>query len=137
MAPNVTWEYPKVFPLPPDASSNDDLCEASASAAPFRIAIFVFAWRRVTSLQRTLASLLAAEYCGGRLSLTILFDSLPDKAAMAVAEYVRWPHGPFRIVVESSANGLRSMWVHVMSREQPAPSQSRGRALGATRVCVE
>ena len=117
MAPNVTWGYPKVFPLPPDASSNDDLCEASASAAPFRIAIFVFAWRRVTSLQRTLASLLAAEYCGGRLSLTILFDSLPDKAAMAVAESVRWPHGPFRIVVESSANGLRNMWVHVMSRE--------------------
>ena len=28
-----------------------------------------------------------------------------------------WPHGPFRIVVESSANGLRNMWVHVMSRE--------------------
>ena len=50
-------EYTAVFPDYPIHGANDDnLCEASAGAAPLRIAIFVFAWRRVRSLRRTLAS---------------------------------------------------------------------------------
>jgi hypothetical protein len=113
-------EYTAVFPdypLPLYGANDDNLCEISAGAAPLRIAIFVFAWRRVRSLRRTLASLLAAEYCGATLSLTILFDAQPSEAAVAVAESIAWRHGPFRIVIEPSPNGVRNMWVRVLSRE--------------------
>ena len=114
-------DYPIVFPelppMPPTLAAADaSLCDGSAGAT-LRIAVFVLAWRRVNSLRRALASLQMAEYCGGRLSLTVLFDAQPSEAAVAVARGVVWTHGPYRVVVARTSHGVRGMWVHALSRE--------------------
>lgn len=120
------------------------VCESAAftgAGASHRldVAIFVFAWKRLASLKRLVASLQQAEYCGGvaagRMSLTFLMDA---GGSPAVEEYVRsvqWAHGPTRVVVErplacaadarpadrcGGGRGIRGMWIDVMARELEA-----------------
>lgn len=45
------------------------------SEKPLNVTIFVFAWRRLTSLRRLIRSLQSSEYCGRRVPLHILLDS--------------------------------------------------------------
>ena len=103
-------------PKLPLVRRNDSYCDEVA-AASLRIAIVVFAWRRVTSLQRTVKSLLVAEYCGHEVSLILIFDAKPAEAAVTFARSVRWPHGLSRVVVEPEARGIRGMWLDVLTRE--------------------
>ena len=101
------------------------------------IAIFVFAWKRLASLKRLVASLQSAEYCdgaaAGRLSLTFLIDVGASPRVEAYARSVTWLHGPIRVVVEQPAactgapseecgggRGIRGMWIDVMARELEA-----------------
>ena len=89
------------------------------------VAIVIFAWQRMASLQRVVNSLLAAEYCGFKVTLIIILDANPAPAAV---EYARtgfeWPHGPRRVVTESSPNGIRGMWTRVLTRELERESEA-------------
>ncbi|EOD28668.1 hypothetical protein EMIHUDRAFT_456961 [Emiliania huxleyi CCMP1516] len=98
-----------------------DLPEFAVGAPRPKIAIFVFAWRRLASLRRLVDSLLAAEYCGHTMPLTIMVDG---GALAAVREYVRgveWRHGPLRLVVADdgpapvASLGIRGMWINCSS----------------------
>ena len=50
------------------------LAEFDPRARRLNMTIFVFAWRRLASVQRLLDSLQAAEYCGHQIPLTIFVD---------------------------------------------------------------
>ena len=88
------------------------------------VAVFVFAWRRVASLKRLVASLQGAEYCGANLSLTILFDARPAGFAVAFARTLSWPHGPYRYVIATRPYGIRGMWTEVLSQELEREAES-------------
>ena len=100
-----------------NATSATGAACADLTTDRFDVAIFVFAWRRIASLKRTLSSLQAAEYCGDRLALTILFDASPLSTAVSVAKGIHWPHGPLNVVVEEQPRGVRGMWTTALSRE--------------------
>lgn len=88
------------------------------------VEIFVFAWRRLASLQRLVKSLQAALYCGHTVALTFLFDAGASPAVVAYARAVVWQHGRVRCVVEDTSHGVRGMWIDVLSRELELHSSS-------------
>jgi len=80
------------------------LPEFGAASRP-RISIYVFAWRRLTSLMRLLQSLSQAEYCGHEMGLTVLVDG---GALASVVDYVkafRWKHGPLKLLLQDEIGG--------------------------------
>ena len=62
-------------------------------------------------------SLQAAEYCGSRVNLIVLFDAKASAAAVELARSIDWPHGARRVVTESESHGIRGMWTQVLGRE--------------------
>lgn len=73
---------------------------------PWRFRIHVFAWRRIYSLQRLLASLIAAQYDGALVELHFFIDGDPVDGVVTLAENFTWPHGPKRIHVHPYRVGL-------------------------------
>lgn len=144
---------PFADPPPPAPRSTSELAHICGSAefAPdsprLDVAVFVFAWRRLASLQRLINSLQSAEYCGFNISLTILLDVGASPAVIAYSHAIRWAHGRQRVVEERpppecegsaelriAANasswgavrgkcvgqGIRGMWIDVLGRELSA-----------------
>jgi hypothetical protein len=91
-----------------------DLPEFKPDRPALNLTIFVFAWRRLASLQRTMRSLQLAEYCGRRVPLVIMLDG---GALKQVTEYIgnlSWPHGTKRIISydeHGKSLGIRGMWI--------------------------
>lgn len=133
------WGTPERATEPPTGyRTNQSICmSAEFAGGAFDMGIFVFAWRRASSLQRLVDSLLAAEYCGARIPLTFLIDAGGSAAVEALARSVRWPHGEVRVVAEQArcqpvaglrgrggngqpkceGRGIRGMWIDVLGRE--------------------
>jgi len=99
-----------------------NLPDFAPDARRLNMTIFVFAWRRLTSLQRLVSSLQNAEYCGHKLPLTISIDG---GASLEVEDYVRnlqWVHGEKRLVLYTQMGlslGIRGMWLNASSPSVP------------------
>ena len=120
--PPIIEPHEQAYSSPPSPPSKAAaaLCKRREfSSKPLDIAIYVFAWRRLDSLQRLVRSLQAAEYCGRatNLSLTFLLDAEARPAVYTYANAVVWPHGRKRVVLEPTRKGIRGMWLEVLSRE--------------------
>ena len=123
IAPTVTVREAGAAPAPvTPVQSVCELPEFAPGARRLNMTIFVFAWRRLTSLQRLLSSLQNAEYCGHKLPLTISVDG---GASPEVVDYVRslqWVHGEKRLLLYDQMGlslGIRGMWLNASSPSAP------------------
>lgn len=92
----VAWKL-----TPPTANTSCD-----PSHVPWRYRIHVFAWRRIHSLQRLLASLTAAQYDGVSVELHFFIEGDPVAGVVNLAENFTWPHGLKSIHVHPYRVGL-------------------------------
>ena len=98
------------------------LAEFAPSARRLNMTIFVFAWRRLASLQRLLDSLQAAEYCGHQIPLTIFVDGGASEAVVSAARAAAWTHGKKALVLYDELGltlGIRGMWINASSLDAP------------------
>ena len=98
------------------------LAEFAPSARRLNMTIFVFAWRRLASLQRLLDSLQAAEYCGHQVPLTIFIDGGASKVVETAARDATWTHGKKALVLYDELGlslGIRGMWINASSLDAP------------------
>ena len=98
------------------------LDEFAPRARRLNMTIFVFAWRRLASLQRLLDSLQAAEYCGHQIPLTIFVDGGASEAVVSAARAAAWTHGKKALVLYGElglTQGIRGMWINASSLDAP------------------
>lgn len=106
--PAATAE-PKAAPL----RSICDTPEFAADSPRLNVTIYVFAWKRVASLKRTLQSLQQAEYCGHTLPLHIIIDGGALPEVRRVAQEMEWRHGlkAVHYYSDDAPRGIRGMWI--------------------------
>jgi hypothetical protein len=98
------------------------LAEFAPRARRLNMTIFVFAWRRLASLQRLLDSLQAAEYCGHQIPLTIFVDGGASEAVVSAAKAAAWTHGKKALVLYDDVGltlGGRGMWINASRLDAP------------------
>ena len=91
-----------------------DLPEFRPDVPPLNLTIYVFAWRRLASLRRTVRSLQRAEYCGRQLPLHVMVDggALPEVKKFVAS--IAWVHGDKKVVSydeQGLSLGIRGMWI--------------------------
>ena len=98
------------------------LAEFDPRARRLNMTIFVFAWRRLASVQRLLDSLQAAEYCGHQIPLTIFVDGGASEAVVSAARAAAWTHGKKALVLYDElglTQGIRGMWINASGLDAP------------------
>jgi hypothetical protein len=97
-----------------------DSAEFSLSVPHLKVTLVIFAWRRLTSLQRLIDSLQVAEYCGRELPLKVFVDggALPEVRAY-VHSRLRWEHGSLAVHMypDSHPRGIRGMWINATAAD--------------------
>ncbi|KAL3931749.1 MAG: hypothetical protein SGPRY_000993 [Prymnesium sp.] len=133
MGPNVTRPADLIHPFKePDLSDPEnttapqrsvcDLPEFQPGSLHLNVSVYVFAWRRMASLKRTIESLQRAEYCGRYLPLRIHIDG---GARPEVIEYIRsveWVQGEKTVVSYHDLGlslGIRGMWTRAVQSLRP------------------
>ncbi|KAL1524388.1 hypothetical protein AB1Y20_019283 [Prymnesium parvum] len=116
---------PSTSPAAPPFRVPASVCETEefqSEASRLNITVYVFAWRRMASLKRTIESLQRAEYCGRRIPLRVYIDG---GAWPEVVEYVRaieWVHGHKSVVSyheQGLSLGIRGMWIRAARGGRP------------------
>lgn len=82
--------------------------DAAFQASESTVVLHVFAWRRLVSLKRLLASLLQAKYLSKRVPLCIHLDGDASQKVASFIDNFEWPHGPLEITKSVVHLGLQA-----------------------------